>query len=120
MESYKKRLESKKQEVLEYTKLHGQGKALFHFDLKDNISFSKLMKEWTGDRDFGRVGEIGFDGYEGLLSQFVEVFTQKVTSLREDNRRLIWEIERLKAQRDEDKDNGARKLADSLKILKLA
>ena len=70
MQSYKTRIGDKQEQFLEFVKDYGLWEAMGEFDLHDVVAVRKLLKEWTGDENFGinpRVGELGAVGNEDVF-----------------------------------------------------
>ena len=98
-------------EVLQYTKQCGRLAAMERYGTKDWISFDKFIRETGGSPTLG-IGVTNSQGSPDLLSQAIELFSNKLTQVIAQNQAIIerqaQEIARLKSQLSllDDRDTG--------------
>lgn len=104
-QSLSKRFNGNAKDVIEYTRIWGQGKAMDKYEIKDYIAFTKFLKEKTGDEHFGirpaLSNSFRGDWAEDLLNAFTNKLLKMETELqelRERNHNLTVELEYHKAQ----------------------
>jgi hypothetical protein len=96
------RLADKKDEVLKYTKTYGRYRAMDKFDVADTIAFDRLLKEWTGDENYGNNPQISIDTRKTVGDQLLEAVYRKISKLEADNQRLKEQIEIYRAKISDD------------------
>lgn len=101
MQSYAKRFDGNREEVLRDVKRYGVFRAMEKYGIKDYKAFSKFVREQTGEPNFGinpTIGALGGAGNNTLLEQFVQAFKNCVARMEADSRakdERIAELERL-------------------------
>lgn len=75
MQSYEKRFNGNKEEVLQYVKRYGVFEAMEKYGIKDYKAFSDFVKEQTGKLGLSpTIGALGGAGNNTVFHQFVEAF----------------------------------------------
>ena len=101
MQSYEKRFNGNRQEVLDYTRTWGIWKAMSKFDVKDYGAFRKWLRGQTDDENFGlhpvSTG-LGGSGGNNILQTFVQEFADYVDRARDKERAMDEEIKHLRTQ----------------------
>lgn len=88
MQSLRKRLEARKEEILKITETFGQFRAMSEAGVSSYDCFRRWLKEVTGNENFGLRPKINLDSDQTLGDQLVDAFLRKVATLEGENARL--------------------------------
>ena len=97
MQSYKTQIGDGKEDFLEHVRDYGQWETMDEFGFRDVVRIRKLLKEWTGDENFGINPRIGGDDKQLLETLFKAVRNHKAQDRKRDIE-VDAEFRRLKAE----------------------
>ena len=90
--SLKARFNGNKEEVIEYTRLWGRGKAMDKYGVKDYLAFSKFVEGETSNTNFGVSHTLGGAGNNTWAEDLLDAFVNKVSKMEARKQQLESEL----------------------------
>lgn len=101
MQSLKKRLADRKEEFLEFVGDFGRHSAMGEYDIHCYSSLENLLKDWTGDKDYGKYPKFAgvFDGdWPALLKDFNDAVESCKANFNKRLSEMAGELDRVKEE----------------------
>lgn len=96
--SLKSRFNGNKEEVIEYTRLWGKGKAMDKYGVKDYLAFSKFIEGEIGDSNFGVSPMLSGAGNKTWAEDLLNAFVHKINQMEAQKQQLEKELHQAKLE----------------------